>query len=95
MNELNLSPEEIKVLEQYRRLSLSQAKAINLYAVEIVPSAVLVAVGAATERPIFYVGLICMLVFYNILRVYRQGAYKGHLKSIAEKVCSFLSEQKA
>ena len=95
MNELNLSPEELKVLEQYRKLSLSKSKIINLYAVEIVPPAILVVLGLVTERTIFLIGLICILVFYNVLRVYRQTSYKEHLKSIANKIFSYISAQKS
>ncbi|RYY04025.1 MAG: hypothetical protein EOO53_03790 [Gammaproteobacteria bacterium] len=95
MNELNLSLEELKVLEQYRKLSLSKAKIINLYAVEIIPPAILVVLGLVTGRTIFFIGLICILVFYNILRVYRQTSYKEHLKSIAEKISSYVSAHKA
>ncbi len=91
MNELNLSPEEIKVLEQYRKLSSSKAKIINLYAVEIIPPVILVTLGLATERTIFFIGLIIILVLYNILRVYRQASYKEHLRSIADKVCLYIS----
>ena len=94
MNELNLSPEEIKVLEQYRKLSSSKAKTINLYAVEIIPPAILVILGFVTERTIFFIGLICILVLYNVHRVYRQTSYKEHLKSIAEKVCLYISSPK-
>lgn len=94
MNELNLSPEELKVLEQYRKLSSSKAKTINLYAVEIIPPAILIVLGLVTERIIFFIGLICILVLSNVFRIYRQTSYKEHLKSIAEKICSYVSEHK-
>jgi len=94
MNELNLSPEEIKVLEQYRKLSSSKTKIINLYAVEIIPPAILVILGFVTGKNIFFIGLICILVFYNVHRVYRQTLYKKLLKSIAEKVCLYISSPK-
>lgn len=94
MNEINLSPEEIKVLEQYRKLSASKAKIINLYAVEIIPPAILVTLGLVAGRTIFLIGLIFILVSYNILRVYRQVSYKEHLRSIADKVCLYISANK-
>lgn len=93
MNQLNLTPEELKVLEQYRKLALTKTKTINLYAVEIIPPAIFVVLSLVTERTIFFIGIIGILVFYNVLRVYRQTFYKEHLKSIAEKVCSHVSAQ--
>ena len=94
MSELNFSQEELNILEQYRKLSSSKARTLNLYAVEIIPPAILVALGFVTGRPLFFIGLICILVLYNIVRVYRQTSYGVHLKSIAEKICSYLSVPK-
>ncbi|GEM_PF-1915012 len=91
---MELSEEERKLLKQYQVLSLSLPSLANRIAIEVIPAIIFVSLGIYTEKIIWFIVLISLMVTYNVQRVVRQYKNIKKLDSISKKVIGKINENK-
>ena len=91
---MELSEEEQKLLKQYQTLSTSLPSLANRVAIEVVPAIIFVSLGMYTEKIIWFVVLITLMVTYNVQRVLRQYKNIKKLNSISKKAIGNIDENK-
>jgi len=91
---MNLSDKERMLLKQYETFSSSRTSLINRLAVEVVPAIIFITLGLYTEKVIWFIVLIMVMVTYNVQRILRQNSYSKSLNSIAHKALRAEHESK-
>ncbi len=83
---MNLTEEEKQLIELYEKISEEPKQRLSLWAVEIIPPIIFVAVSFYTGSQTYLIVLIGLLMFFNLQRRFKQDKYAGTLKSICRKV---------
>lgn len=91
---MDFSNEEIKLLEQYQKLSVSLPSIINRLAVEILPPMFFIFLGLYSGKVIWFIAVITIMAFFNIQRVLRQFKNIERLMNISKKVLGNINDQK-
>lgn len=91
---MELSKEEEKLLKQYQTLSASLPSLINRVAIEVVPAIIFVSIGIYTEKFIWFIVLVTLMVTYNVQRVLRQYKNIIKLNSISKKTIGNINDNK-
>jgi hypothetical protein len=91
---MDFSNEEIKLLEQYQKLSVTLPSIINRLAVEILPPMFFIFLGLYSGKVIWFLAVITIMAFFNIQRVLRQFKNIERLMNISKKVLGNINDQK-
>ena len=83
---MNFSEEELKLIEQYKKMPVGFKNRINIWAVEILPPILFVDVFIYTGKELYLLATILALVLFNVTRLARQNNTVKTLKSICQKL---------
>jgi hypothetical protein len=88
---MNFTDRELKLINQLKRLPVDFKSRLNLWAVEIIPPIIFIGAGLYTDKSLYLIIAICILMFFNIIRLWRQHSSVRVLKSIATKLEKHIS----
>ena len=77
---------EKQLIDQYADMPTAFSNRLNIWAVELIPPLVLIVLGIYLQHQYYLVAAICALVFFNVLRLYKQEPRLRMLKSLFEKI---------
>jgi len=90
---MNLTEEEKKIISQYEKVPTKPMQRIGIWAVELVPPAIMIFIGFYRDKKIYLIAAIGTLVFFNVYRLFRQEKTVRILKSACSKIMASLGEK--
>lgn len=94
MTKLELTAEELKLVQLYARLPIGVKPRLPVWIIEIGVPLALAVYGTLTHKPVFLGAAVGGLIVMNANRMFRQFKYAHHLKSVCSKIEAHVASEK-
>jgi len=94
MTKLELTAEELKLVQLYARLPMGIKPRLPVWTIEIGVPLALAVYGTVTHQPVFLGAAIGGLIAMNANRMFRQFKYAHQIKSIFSKIEAHIALEK-